>query len=366
MATASTDSVDVPIISDEDEKFGFRRKEMYESNLAGTVNPYERHVFLCHKSPEAWVPRVEGAESDPLPKLFAGALKARKDEFPVKTLLTICEGRNGGDFSEGDVLIFPELIKYKGLKESDVDSFVADVLVNQKPWASGVQEVLSGSYVFVCSHGSRDKRCGVCGPVLIAKFKEQIDLRGLGDQVFVSPCSHIGGHKYAGNLIIYSPGPDGKIAGHWYGYVTPNDVPELLDENIAKGKIIERLWRGQMGVPAEEGEKSEQATEQKLPNGEDIKKSEKPKEGASQDSKENFSGCCQGANGGFTCCRDGSFEQTDKSEEKKLEASGKEGPLCKLTSWIGSLEQRDVLATAAVVSALVTVAVAYSYYRRSH
>lgn len=101
------------------------------------------------------------------------------------------------------------------MKESDVDSFVADVLVNQKPWASGVQEVLSGSYVFVCSHGSRDKRCGVCGPVLIAKFKEQIDLRGLGDQVFVSPCSHIGGHKYAGNLIIYSPGPDGKIAGHW-------------------------------------------------------------------------------------------------------------------------------------------------------
>lgn len=94
MATASTDSVDVPIISDEDEKFGFRRKEMYESNLAGTVNPYERHVFLCHKSPEAWVPRVEGPESDPLPKLFAGALKARKDEFPVKVGVELRFWRN--------------------------------------------------------------------------------------------------------------------------------------------------------------------------------------------------------------------------------------------------------------------------------
>ncbi|GFY92723.1 sucrase/ferredoxin-like family protein [Actinidia rufa] len=31
-----------------------------------------------------------------------------------------------------------------GLKDSDVDSFVEDVLVNGKPWASGEPEVLAG------------------------------------------------------------------------------------------------------------------------------------------------------------------------------------------------------------------------------
>lgn len=103
----------------------------------------------------------------------------------------------------------------RGLKESDVDSFVDDVIVNDKPWASGAQEALTGSHVFVCAHGSRDRRCCVCGPVLIDKFIEEAELRGLKNQVFVSPCSHIGGHKYAGNLIIYSPGVDGKITGHW-------------------------------------------------------------------------------------------------------------------------------------------------------
>ncbi|KAK2419593.1 sucrase/ferredoxin family protein [Trifolium repens] len=51
-------------------------------------------------------------------------------------------------------------------------------------------------------------------------------------------CSHVGG-----NLITFSPGPDGKIMGHWYGYVTPNDVPALLDQHIAKGQIIQKLWR---------------------------------------------------------------------------------------------------------------------------
>lgn len=96
-----------------------------------------------------------------------------------------------------------------------MDSFVDDVLVNGKPWASGVQEGLTSSYVFVCSHGSRDKRCGVCGPALIEKFNAEIDSRGLKDQIFVKPCSHIGGHKYAGNLIVYSPDSEGKIMGHW-------------------------------------------------------------------------------------------------------------------------------------------------------
>lgn len=96
-----------------------------------------------------------------------------------------------------------------------MDGFVDDVLVNGKPWASGVQEVLTGSYIFVCAHGSRDRRCGVCGPVLIEKLNEEIGFRGLNDQIFVSACSHVGGHKYAGNLIIYSPGPDGNITGHW-------------------------------------------------------------------------------------------------------------------------------------------------------
>ncbi|XP_068336210.1 altered inheritance of mitochondria protein 32-like [Pyrus communis] len=91
----------------------------------------------------------------------------------------------------------------------------------------------------VCAHGSRDNRCGVCGPVLIDKFQVEAELRGLMNQVFVTACSHIGGHKYAGNLIIYSPGSDGSITGHWYGYVTLDDVPELPDQHIGKGEIIE-------------------------------------------------------------------------------------------------------------------------------
>ncbi|KAK6267290.1 hypothetical protein QUC31_018127 [Theobroma cacao] len=354
-SSSMADSNNLSSVSAEDEtQFGFTREEMYSSNLAGTVNPYDRHVFLRHKSYTDWVSRVE---EDLLPKLLSSALKSRKSDIPDKTLFTVIEGEG----SDGDVLIFPDMIKYKGLTDSDVDGFVEDVLVSGKPWASGVQETLTGSYVFVCAHGNRDKRCGVCGPVLIEKLNKEIELRGLNDQVFVSACSHIGGHKYAGNLIIFSPDSEGKITGHWYGYVTPDDVPELLDQHIAKGEIIERLWRGQLGAPTEGGDK---ADEQKLPNRTNADKNEKHEKSTAQQTKENVGGCCQGANG-FTCCMNASSEVSErKQSEETIEEHGKTG-VCRLTRWVESWEQRDVLTAAAVVGAVATVAVAYSYYRRS-
>ncbi|CAN6702781.1 unnamed protein product [Malus baccata var. baccata] len=219
-----------------------------------------RHVFLCYKTPEAWPRHIEGSESDPLPKFLASALKARENDITIETMLTIIEGHEGTELSDGDVLIFPQMIKYRGLKESDVDSFVDDVLVNHKPWASEVQEPLTSSHVFVCAHGSRDEWNRDSARVLIDKFEEEAELRGLMNQVFVTACYHTGGH---GNLIIYSPGSDGSISGHRYGYVTPDDVPKLLDQHIRKGEIIQRLWRGQIGASSDE---AEEINDRELPN----------------------------------------------------------------------------------------------------
>ncbi|KAJ0753338.1 putative thioredoxin-like ferredoxin, Thioredoxin-like superfamily [Helianthus annuus] len=337
----STESV----VVDDDVKFGFQRPEMYTETLTGSVNPYGRHVFLCYKSHEEWPARVESSDSDPLPKRLAGAIKDRKNDIAVKTMLTICESGDGTGLSDGDVLIFPDLIKYRGLEESNIDSFVEDVLVNGNPWSAGTGEPVTGSYVFVCAHNSRDKRCGVCGPVLMEKFNEEIGVRGLKDEVFVGACSHVGGHKYAGNLIIYSKVQEEKVSGHWYGYVTPNDVADLLDQHIKKGEIIERIWRGEMGVPPVE--KAEKVVEQTLPNGNDLKENTK-------DEKENTGGCCQGANG-FSCCR------VDNSEAKK---DGKKSTY-KFDFFTRKWEQHEIYTAAAVVGAVATVAVAYSLYKRT-
>ncbi|GER47442.1 altered inheritance of mitochondria protein 32 [Striga asiatica] len=342
------ESESFPTPAEDTSEYGFERAEMYQGSLIGTVDPYERHVFLCYKSHETWPSRVEDSDSDPLPQLLASALKARKNDISVKTRLTICEGGDGLKFSDGDVLIFPEMTVCRGLTESDVDSFIEDVLVNGKPWLSGMQEELAGSYVFVCAHNKRDRRCGVCGPILIERFKEEIGSKDLKDQVFVAACSHIGGHKYAGNVITFSADPHGKIAGNWYGYVTPNDVLELLDKQIGKGEVIDRIWRGQMGAKAKEDEQVEEpkhATETNA-NVNDKQLSETVTEVETED----VGSCCQGVNGFLCCCA----ENVDKKQIKN-----------KFSSWVGKFEQRNVLTTVAVVGAVATIAVAYGFYRRA-
>ncbi|KAJ8124665.1 hypothetical protein O1611_g8973 [Lasiodiplodia mahajangana] len=65
--------------------------------------------------------------------------------------------------------------------------------------------------------------------------------------------SHIGGHKFAGNIIIYVPptfknnaGNLHPLAGHgvWYGRIEPKHVEGVIRETIIKGNIVTDHFRG--------------------------------------------------------------------------------------------------------------------------
>ncbi|KAH9918230.1 Sucrase/ferredoxin-like-domain-containing protein [Epithele typhae] len=59
-------------------------------------------------------------------------------------------------------------------------------------------------------------------------------------------CSHIGGHKYAGNVIINTP----RGVSVWYGRVTPHEVDAIVRETIIGGRILPALLRGGMNLCA--------------------------------------------------------------------------------------------------------------------
>lgn len=373
--------------SNSDIEFGFLRPEFGQTSLVGSVQIYDRHVFLCYKNPQVWPPHVEAAEFDRLPRLLCAALLARKAEMKKQTRLTICEGHDGTETSNGDILIFPDMIRYRRLTHFDADTFVEEVLVKDNEWLPGTPEALSGTYVFVCSHGSRDRRCGVCGPALIARFKEEIDLRGV-QGVSVSPCSHIGGHKYAGNVIIFSRNSDGMVSGQWYGYVAPDDVPLLLEQHIGNGEIIDRLWRGQMGLSVND-QKRDQELRLQLNNKanyeniirEPVDDYEVEPNGTSYET----AGCCQG-NESSSCCQvperiernnhvvneEVKFPKEKKikkgTDKKLLRTSSGKGTstrkVCAMPTWFESWEREDTYAALAVVGAFVSVAIAYSSYKQ--
>lgn len=297
------------------------------------------------------------------------------------TRLTICEGQDGTKTSNGDILIFPDMIRYRSLTHFDVDTFVEEVLVKDGDWLPGIPEDLRGFYVFVCAHGSRDQRCGVCGPPVISRFREEVELRGFQNKVSVSPCSHIGGHKYAGNVIVFGPTIDGNVTGHWYGYVTPDDVPLLLEHHIGKGEIVDYLWRGQMGL-SEENQKIAQETRLKQKGETSFGRTMNESVGS-----ETANGCCQTNGSPIYCCQNTSAQDKTnlrrtktKTKTTKSEIGGDSKSTNKknmspynrtstrsvynMQTWFESWERDDTYATLSVVAAAVSIAFAYGYYKR--
>lgn len=147
-----------------------------------------------------------------------------------------------------------------------------EVYQNLLPDVRDVDDVL----VLICGHGGRDERCGIMGPVLKDEFEDKLERAGFtvqtgpvqidgndSDRIAgrvgevhstarVGLISHIGGHKFAGNVIIYLPpgfkvdGKEHPLQGHgiWYGRVEPKHTEGIIEETILGGKVVADMFRG--------------------------------------------------------------------------------------------------------------------------
>ncbi|KAF9281102.1 hypothetical protein BGZ68_006842 [Mortierella alpina] len=100
--------------------------------------------------------------------------------------------------------------------------------------------------VMLCSHKKRDKRCGVTAPILrreLTRVLRSKDLLGDGEgDVELWLVSHIGGHKFAGNVIVHRS--EGMAV--WYGRVEPCHSQAIVEATIERGEVIRDLYRGSM------------------------------------------------------------------------------------------------------------------------
>ena len=101
------------------------------------------------------------------------------------------------------------------------------------PWEAKSGTIASPSdrqfTIFVCAHKIRDGRCGYCGPAIIDLLQQELVKKGGADKVEVFACSHVGGHTYAGNVLVY-----GKTSGVCYGCFCPSDVETLVDSMLSE------------------------------------------------------------------------------------------------------------------------------------
>lgn len=207
--------------------------ERGEWPLENTVKSYRRHFLVCTGANE-WPARLEDADGL-LGQMARDAYALREAPRHAPKLTATDEPTSGTGL---DLLVFPDAIRYQSVGPESWPAIVHDHLERGRQCEDVGATPLIGRHVFVCTHAARDDRCGTCGPPLIEALKEALASRGVED-VTVRATSHVGGHKYAGNVLIY---PEGV----WYGYVAIADVPRIVDEHLGSGRVVHELTRGRM------------------------------------------------------------------------------------------------------------------------
>lgn len=237
-----------------------------ENVTPGSVTPHNLHVLVRLTPPEGtpgdksghlWWP--EKVDSHPAIAAINQAIAAAGEvvKGPVKvTGFDYSSSAGAGPLEEGkhDVLIFPAAVAIRGVPLEELGELVVRSLTlvrTSNPSPAEREEKLQGLIFLVCCHGARDARCGYLGPLLADKLQE------LGaTQVFLS--SHIGGHQYAGNVIVY--GSRQPSAGTWFGGLSAETASDFyqaltalpLSGDPAADKKLRRWWRGRVGLTKEE------------------------------------------------------------------------------------------------------------------
>ncbi|CAB4253616.1 similar to Saccharomyces cerevisiae YBR151W APD1 Protein of unknown function, required for normal localization of actin patches and for normal tolerance of sodium ions and hydrogen peroxide [Maudiozyma barnettii] len=148
---------------------------------------------------------------------------------------------------KNNVLILPYFIWINDLKSDQVDKTLdklVPIILNKELTKKQVIErfpnvslATDKSFVFICSHTTRDKRCGVTAPYMKKVMDKLLQTHGLyrdnsdfrPDGCRVSFINHVGGHKFAGNVQIYLRDTQTLI---WLGRVTPKFLPTIFEHLI--------------------------------------------------------------------------------------------------------------------------------------
>lgn len=169
--------------------------------LIGTAPPVRSWLLL--ERPGAW---SQAALAETLAAVFTPAqrrvLGVRTREQGLRTLLVRRAGRDaavGASVFVGSAVPgaeFLERIEFSELGQA------ADLDLDRS-WDGGVGERVDGPLFLVCTHGSKDMCCAVDGRPLARILSNEH-----GERVW--ECSHVGGDRFAGNLVV---APYGEFYG---------------------------------------------------------------------------------------------------------------------------------------------------------
>ncbi|KAG0042224.1 hypothetical protein BGZ83_000745 [Gryganskiella cystojenkinii] len=252
-----------------------------EKPLLYSVKPYTRHVLIS-TGKDDWEAHIEDDKTSlafHLSRAIDDGQRRQRDTNEEKDVPRIMLTNSSRKAETWDglgwqVCILPDQLLIDNVTPEQCDDFFDAFLksdVGQSPVTAeegeeeeisnhngGGREVRAGKTTFLvrpwlpkaavmlCSHKKRDKRCGVTAPILNKEFKRILRSKDMfgdcADDVEIWLVSHIGGHKFAGNVIVHRR--EGMAV--WYGRVDPCHAQAIVETTIERGEVIRELYRGSM------------------------------------------------------------------------------------------------------------------------
>ncbi|KAF1965843.1 hypothetical protein BU23DRAFT_545272 [Bimuria novae-zelandiae CBS 107.79] len=243
-----------------------------KTSLLHTTAPYAEQVLIC-TGKDDWTSRIEDEDSPSgdFVRGLKGEIGRGGEGFdPFNNVLTTLSSFPASPTPNTTIaLLFPSFKRIEGIPNTK-DAYAAfataylkartlhpahmgltpeqkAALTRDEALAARIPapEPITKPTVLICGHGGRDQRCGVLGPMLQSRFRDAFKQKEV--DVDVGLISHIGGHKYAGNVIIYlPPGEEKALAGWgiWYGRVGPANVEEIVQNTVVDRRVALEFLRG--------------------------------------------------------------------------------------------------------------------------
>lgn len=171
------------------------------------------------------------------------------------------------------MFVFPDYCLYTGLSTANVSTFARSHLspsLESNSTSFQSHKLPYYAVLLVCSHKRRDNRCSITAGPMINALTHAIESLGHDWHVDVSgndihsvaeaaeggdktvgifKCSHVGGHRYAGNVMVWLP----NGVNVWYARVREKDCGILVQKTLVEGKVVGDFLRGGLGLGGREG-----------------------------------------------------------------------------------------------------------------
>ncbi|PWY93372.1 hypothetical protein BO94DRAFT_563804 [Aspergillus sclerotioniger CBS 115572] len=264
-----------------------------EDNMYGNINGWSTHVLVATGKTD-WVRDVADEEGSVMEAIEKGGLvpgngklKLSASNMPVpdeyhyhesgKQPTTVLVLPSFTIVDHVTPALAPDLIKYFVNRSPTTTTPLGAVVESmeetenaeqQPPSSEDIQSLTTlksrpcphSAVILLCSHRTRDARCGQSAPLLRKEFERHLRhlglYRDLDDErpggVGIYFINHVGGHKYAANVIVYrrrdfdwhktageaETSGEGAAQGIWLARVKPQDCENIIRYTVLQGKVV--------------------------------------------------------------------------------------------------------------------------------